>query len=76
MIDCVICRNGARKPGAATVTLARGSTTLVVRSVPAQVCDNCGEEYIDADVTRRLLELAEQAVAAGVQVDVREYRAA
>jgi hypothetical protein len=28
--------------------------TLVVKDVPAQVCDNCGEEYVDADVTARL----------------------
>ena len=37
------------------------------------VCDNCGEEYVDSEITERLLETAEEAVRAGVQVDVRSY---
>jgi hypothetical protein len=44
--------------------------------VPAQVCENCGEQYVDADTTARLLGEAEKAAAAGVQVEVRAYAAA
>jgi hypothetical protein len=50
--------------------------TLVFKGVPAQVCENCGEEYVDEDTTARLLQVAEEAARAGVQVDVREYVAA
>jgi hypothetical protein len=50
--------------------------TLVFRGVPAQVCENCGEEYVDEDTTRDLLQVAEEAARAGAQVDVREYVAA
>ena len=75
-MKCVVCRNGETGPGTATVALTRTDTTVVIRHVPARVCDNCGEEYVDADTTARLLGLAEAAVAAGVQVDVREYIAA
>ena len=60
-------------PGTATVTLERGDALLVVRGVPAEVCDVCGEEYIDEAATSRLLKVADEAVKAGVQVDVREY---
>jgi len=49
---------------------------LIVRSVPAQVCENCGEEYINEGITAKLLQQAEEAVKAGVQVDVRTYVAA
>ncbi len=52
---CVICKNGEARPGTATVTLERDGSTLVVRSVPALVCDNCGEEYVDQEVVKRLL---------------------
>ena len=72
-MKCVICRHGETAPGAATVTLTREDTTLVVKDVPAQVCGNCGEEYVDSEITERLLEAAEEAVKAGVQVDVRSY---
>jgi hypothetical protein len=44
--------------------------------VPALICDNCGEEYVDEETTSRLLAIAEEAVRAGVHVDVRDYIAA
>ena len=46
---------------------------MVIKSVPAQVCSNCGEEYVSRDVTERLLKYAEEAVNSGVLVGVREY---
>jgi YgiT-type zinc finger domain-containing protein len=71
----VICGHGKTQPGTATVTLERDALTLVVKSVPAQVCDTCGEQYGDAETTVRLLRTAEEAPSAGVQVDVRAYAA-
>lgn len=58
------------------MALTRETLTLVVKGVPAQVCENCGEEYVNETTTARLLQVAEEAVQAGVQVDVREYVAA
>ncbi|MBV6437716.1 MAG: hypothetical protein DCC53_16915 [Chloroflexi bacterium] len=75
-MKCVICKQGDTQPGAVTVTLERGGTTLVFKNVPAQVCANCGEAYVDDDTTRQLLEAAEAALKAGVQVEVREFVAA
>lgn len=75
-MKCVICKQGETRKGLATVTLERGATTLVFKNVPAMICDNCGEEYITEDVTRTLLDRAEEAIRSGVQVDVREYLAA
>ncbi len=75
-MTCVICKRGETRPGRATVTLERGATTLVVKGVPAGVCDTCGEEYVDDATAARLLVAAEEAARAGVQVDVREYLAA
>jgi len=73
---CVICKQGEIRPGTATVMLERNGMTLVVKSVPARVCENCGEEYVHEDVTARLLREAEDAARSGVQVDIREYVAA
>jgi hypothetical protein len=50
--------------------------TLVVKGVPARVCANCGEEYLDAEATKRVLSIGEEAARAGVQVDIRQYVAA
>lgn len=73
---CVICKHGETRPGTATVTLEREDTTLVIKGVPAQVCANCGEEYVDEETTSRLLRTAEEAARIGVQVDVRQYAVA
>jgi len=75
-MKCVICKQGETRPGKATVTLERNGTTLVIKGVPANVCANCGEEYVDEEITARLLDTAEEAAKKGVQVDVREYVAA
>ena len=70
---CVICKQGETKPGKTTVTLERNGMTLVFKGVPANVCANCGEEYVDEKTTKQLLKAAEEAAKAGVQVDIREY---
>jgi YgiT-type zinc finger domain-containing protein len=75
-MKCVICKQGETKEGSATVTLEVGKTTLVIKQVPAKVCQNCGEEYVDESVTTQLLKQAKDAANGGVQVDVREYVAA
>lgn len=73
---CVICKNGTTQLGKATITLEREGTILVIKGVPAQVCANCGEEYVDEATTSLLLKTAEEVVRTGVQVDVRQYAAA
>lgn len=70
---CVICKQGETVPGTATVTLSRDGTTIVVKGVPARVCENCGEEYIDEEITDGLLQFAEEAASRGVEIDVRQY---
>ena len=53
----------------------RGATMLVFKKVSADVCENCGEAYLDAETTRHLLHIVEEAARVGVQVDVRSYAA-
>lgn len=73
---CPICKEGEMFQGTATVTLERDQLTLVVKNVPARVCENCGEEFVDEETTRQLLASAEDAVRSGVRVDVRDFVAA
>lgn len=75
-MKCPICRAGKTIRGVATVTLERDGLTLVVRGVPARVCPNCGEEYVEEAEATRLQAAAEEAARAGVKVDVRDYVAA
>jgi len=72
---CVVCRHGETHQGYTTVTLEKDGAALVVRKVPAEVCENCGEAYVSEAVTRSLLESARQTLRAGVDVDIREFAA-
>jgi len=45
-MNCLICKTGTTQQGTTTVTLERDTTVIVIKDVPAQVCDNCGEYYL------------------------------
>lgn len=72
---CPICKHGHTAPGFASVTFERAATTLLFKGVPAQVCDNCGEEFIDEAASVRLLSTAEAAVRDGIQFELRRFAA-
>lgn len=72
-MKCVICKQAKLEPGKVTVTLERSGATFVFKNVPAQICPNCGEEYVDGKVSAKLLQRAEALAKEGAQVDVREY---
>jgi YgiT-type zinc finger domain-containing protein len=73
IMKCVICKQGETQLGIATVTLERATLTFVIKRVPAQVCQNCGEAYVDEETTLQLFKTAEEVAQAGAQVDIREY---
>ena len=74
-MKCVLCRTGETRPGTTTETYELGGRMVVVRGVPAQVCQQCGESYTDEATTRRLETIVENARRAGVVV-IQEYEAA
>jgi YgiT-type zinc finger domain-containing protein len=72
----LICKTGEVKPGATSFTVERGAMTLVLKGVPARVCGQCGEAYLDEATTKHIEEIAERASHIGVQVAVQDYVAA
>jgi len=74
-MNCTICRHGSTRAGKSNVTLHRGETTVVIKGVPSDVCENCGEYYLAEDITRRVLELAEESVRHGAEIEVLRFAA-
>ena len=72
-MKCTICRHGETRSGRTDILLTRDNMTLVVKGVPALICGNCGEEYVDEETTKSLRIAADEAEKAGVQVDVRQF---
>jgi YgiT-type zinc finger domain-containing protein len=74
-MNCMICKTGETHPGTTTVTLERGQTVVVLRDVPAQICDNCGEYYLDSDIATRASALVDDAVKHGAEVEIIRFAA-
>ena len=74
-MKCVICKHGETKRGHATVSVQRGASTIVIKEVPADVCINCGEYYLDEATAERVSEMVDQAEKNGTEVEVRRYAA-
>lgn len=75
-MKCVICKKGETLAGVTTVTLNRNGVTVVIKNVPAEICRNCGEEYVDSQTTSHLMKTADETARGGTLVDIREYLAA
>lgn len=75
-MKCPVCKKGETAKGKVTVTLERDDMTLVIKKVPANVCQNCGEEYVEDSTSKQLLKTAEEAALMGVHVDIRNFRLA
>ena len=74
-MKCIICKNGETQPGKVTVTLQRGETIIIVKEVPAKVCDNCGEYYLSEEITKKALGRAEKAATLGVEIEIIKFAA-
>jgi YgiT-type zinc finger domain-containing protein len=74
-MNCVICKHGETFPGQTSVVLQRGETTVVIKNVPAEICDNCGEYYLSTEITGRVLALAENAFTQGAEIEILRFAA-
>jgi YgiT-type zinc finger domain-containing protein len=75
MISCVICKEGTYNDGTTTVTLERGATIVVIKSVPAQGCSNCGEYLLPEEVTDHIMNILDIAVRQGAALEMINYAA-
>ncbi len=66
---CPLC-GGTKKPGKTTYTVDLGSGVVVVRNVPATVCTQCGEEWIDPLTAQKLEQITQEARHKGLQVEI------
>jgi YgiT-type zinc finger domain-containing protein len=74
-MKCALCRTGETKPGKTTETYEIGSAVVVLRGVPADVCQQCGEAYTNEATTRQIEKIVDQTRRAGA-VSIQEYQAA
>jgi YgiT-type zinc finger domain-containing protein len=74
-MKCSLCKTGETHPGKTTVTLQRGESVVVIRDVPAEICEDCGEYFLDEVTARRVYATAEQGFSRHVEVEIQRYAA-
>ncbi len=59
-MTCVICKNKKMKRGTTVLPIERGKAVLLVTDIPARICANCGEPYIDERTAKQVETLANE----------------
>jgi YgiT-type zinc finger domain-containing protein len=59
-MQCVLCKHGTTHPG--NVTLERDNCIIILKDVPADICENCEEYYLSQSTTAEVLSRAEQSI--------------
>ena len=72
-MKCIICKDGELKPGITSDMFEKNGSTIVIKEVPADICDNCGETYVPDIIAEKIMIEVESAVMSGVIVDVRNF---
>jgi YgiT-type zinc finger domain-containing protein len=65
-MKCVICRQGELKPGIISVLFEKNGTTIVIKSVPVNLCDNCGETYVSDIIAEKIMVLVASVEKQGI----------
>lgn len=68
-LHCPLCA-GCLGYGTTTFTVDYGDGVVVVRHVPAQVCEQCGESWIEDTVSEKLQLIVKDAKSKRHQVEV------
>ena len=74
-MKCVLCRNGEIQNGETLFIISRDRVAVIVKNVPAQVCQNCGEAYVDDVKVSRIFNQAEELVKSDNEVEILHFAA-
>lgn len=75
LMKCPLCMTGEPHPGTTTVTLQRDNSVVVIRDVPATICENCGEYYLSEPTASRVYADADATATRHVEVEIQQYAA-
>ncbi|MDZ7666976.1 MAG: type II toxin-antitoxin system MqsA family antitoxin [Desulfotignum sp.] len=58
MEQCFFCNQGVLVDKRVTVDFRWGKRLVIIEDVPVKVCNECGERYYSASVSRKMEEIA------------------
>ena len=75
-MNCVICKSGIMHEGKVTVTLEKDGSIILIKEVPAYVCDVCEHYYLDEKTTREVLKRGKEGHSKGTELEVLKLKVA
>ena len=75
-MKCPLCK-GEMQKGKTSMPYETGKNKLiVVKDVPALICEQCGESYIESSVLKRVEKILETVEKSGIILGFLEYQEA
>lgn len=71
-MTCFFCK-GNVQDGFSTFTADKGGCIIVVRNVPAQICDQCGEASYSNAVAQKLEQIVQHIKNSSAEITVVSY---
>jgi YgiT-type zinc finger domain-containing protein len=72
-MKCVICKHGTTYSGNVNVTLERDGCIIIIKNVPANICENCDEYYLSQTTTAAVFDRAERAIDSNAEVEILRF---
>ena len=71
---CVMCK-GEMTPGKVNFPVDLEENFILIKEVPALVCKQCGEHFLDDATAKRIEEIVETARSSNVEIEVLRFAA-
>ena len=65
-MKCLVCKHNRFKKGTTLLPIERGKAILLITDIPARVCTNCGEPYLEEETAQGVQDLANETLSGEV----------
>ncbi len=71
---CILCK-GDMKNGKVNFPVDAGESFILIKEVPAQVCEQCGEFFLKDDVAEIIEDIVKKAKGTDVEFEILKFAA-
>jgi len=75
-MKCPYCKSEMKKGKTVLTFQMSDQQIVVIHEVPALICDQCGEEYVNNSTAKKVEEKVERALADGIKMGFIDFTTA
>lgn len=73
IVMCIFCKCSSFKPGLATHVVNYEDRIIIVKNVPCEECEQCGEKYFTDEAAQKLEQIVNAAKNLTQDISVTDY---